>query len=242
MRTSPWRRPSPRVRAGARQGDRPLHDLHAVQAPGRGRGLPRRADARLARPESPRPPAPTSSCVMPDGRLHTPTPDCFLDGITRRTVIGLARARGIEVVERAIMPDELAQAREVFLTGTAAEVTPVGRIDDLPLHPGRDHPHADPRLQAGDRPAATRGDGSGLTSTGHALRRPPIRSARVAYSHAEGPPAHGKASVATLVPPLPATSFFKGLSPSGSLLRRRSFISYPRPPSGRPPGRRARAE
>ena len=53
---------------------------------------------------------------MPDGRLHTPTPDCFLDGITRRTVIGLARARGIEVVERAILPEELAEAREIFLT------------------------------------------------------------------------------------------------------------------------------
>lgn len=67
--------------------------------------------------------------AMPDGRLHTPTPDCFLDGITRRTVIELARARGIEVVERAIAPGELAEAREVFLTGTAAEVTPVGSID-----------------------------------------------------------------------------------------------------------------
>jgi branched-chain amino acid aminotransferase len=71
-----------------------------------------------------------------DGRLHTPMPDCFLDGITRRTVIGLARARGIEVVERAIMPDELAQAREIFLTGTAAEVTPVGQIDELRFTPG----------------------------------------------------------------------------------------------------------
>ncbi len=64
-----------------------------------------------------------------DGALHTPTPDCFLDGITRRTVIALARKRGIEVVERAIMPDELARADEVFLTGTAAEVTPVAEID-----------------------------------------------------------------------------------------------------------------
>jgi branched-chain amino acid aminotransferase len=74
--------------------------------------------------------------AMPDGRLHTPTPDCFLDGITRRTVIGLARARGIDVVQRAIFPNELVQAREVFLTGTAAEVTPVGQIDALRFEPG----------------------------------------------------------------------------------------------------------
>lgn len=67
---------------------------------------------------------------MGDGKLHTPTPDCFLDGITRRTVIDLAKARGIEVVERTIMPDELANATQVFLTGTAAEVTPVGAIDN----------------------------------------------------------------------------------------------------------------
>ena len=64
-----------------------------------------------------------------DGALHTPLPDCFLDGITRRTVIDLARARGVEIVERAVFPDELGDAGEVFLTGTAAEVTPVGAID-----------------------------------------------------------------------------------------------------------------
>ena len=63
-----------------------------------------------------------------DGVIHTPTPDCFLDGITRRTVIDLAKARGIEVVERTIMPDELATFESCFLTGTAAEVTPVGEI------------------------------------------------------------------------------------------------------------------
>ena len=74
--------------------------------------------------------------VMDDGSLHTPTPDCFLDGITRQTVIALARARGLEVVERVIMPDEMAAAREVFLTGTAAEVTPVGRIGDMTFTPG----------------------------------------------------------------------------------------------------------
>lgn len=71
-----------------------------------------------------------------DGKLHTPTPDCFLDGITRRTVIDLARARGIEVVERTIRLEDMAQAQEVFLTGTAAEVTPVGQIDDLRFQPG----------------------------------------------------------------------------------------------------------
>lgn len=63
-----------------------------------------------------------------DGELHTPTPDCFLDGITRRAVIGLAKARGLKVIERPIMPEELAKAQEVFVTGTAAEVTPVTQI------------------------------------------------------------------------------------------------------------------
>jgi branched-chain amino acid aminotransferase len=60
-----------------------------------------------------------------DGALHTPTPDCFLDGITRRTVIDLARRRGVEVVERAIWPEELESFEQFFLTGSAAEVTPV---------------------------------------------------------------------------------------------------------------------
>ncbi len=60
-----------------------------------------------------------------DGALHTPTPDCFLDGITRRTVIDLARRRGIDVVERTIWPEELESFEQFFLTGSAAEVTPV---------------------------------------------------------------------------------------------------------------------
>ena len=76
--------------------------------------------------------------------MHTPTPDCFLNGITRQTVIALAKQRGIKVVERAIMPNELGQADEVFLTGSAAEVAPVGEIigavGHLPLHPGHDLP------------------------------------------------------------------------------------------------------
>jgi len=72
-----------------------------------------------------------------EGKLHTPLPDCFLDGITRQTVIGLAKARGIEVVERFIKPEELKTASEIFLTGTAAEITPVGQIDDLTFVPGK---------------------------------------------------------------------------------------------------------
>ncbi len=66
-----------------------------------------------------------------DGAIHTPTPDCFLDGITRRSVMGLARKRGYEITERVVMPEDLKKADEVFVTGTAAEVTPVGQVGDL---------------------------------------------------------------------------------------------------------------
>ena len=66
--------------------------------------------------------------LVMDGALHTPKPDCFLDGITRRSVIELAKNRGYEIIERSIMPEELAKADEIFVTGTAAEVTPVGCI------------------------------------------------------------------------------------------------------------------
>jgi branched-chain amino acid aminotransferase len=61
-----------------------------------------------------------------DGVIHTPTPECFLNGITRQTVIKLARARGIEVIERAIWPEELEGFEQFFLTGSAAEIVPVG--------------------------------------------------------------------------------------------------------------------
>ena len=71
-----------------------------------------------------------------DGVIHTPVPDAFLDGITRRSVIALAKARGYEVVERVIMPDELADFSECFLTGTAAEVTPVSEIGPYNFLPG----------------------------------------------------------------------------------------------------------
>ncbi|MEM1375901.1 MAG: branched-chain amino acid aminotransferase [Pseudomonadota bacterium] len=65
-----------------------------------------------------------------DGKIHTPLADCFLDGITRRTVIDLAKARGIEVIERRIEAEEMAGFEQCFLTGTAAEVTPVSEIGD----------------------------------------------------------------------------------------------------------------
>ena len=74
--------------------------------------------------------------LLIDGKLHTPTPDCFLDGITKRTVMELARARGIEIVERHIKPDELAEASECFLTGTAVEVTPISEIGEYSFTPG----------------------------------------------------------------------------------------------------------
>ena len=72
-----------------------------------------------------------------DGKIHTPTPDCFLDGITRRTVMGLAEEQGYKVIERAIMPEEMEQADECFLTGTAAEVTPVGSIGPYSFKPSQ---------------------------------------------------------------------------------------------------------
>jgi branched-chain amino acid aminotransferase len=74
--------------------------------------------------------------LVQDGKIHTPTPDCFLDGITRRTVIDLAKRRGYEVIERAIKPEELATTQEVFLTGTAVEVTPVAEIDNYRFSAG----------------------------------------------------------------------------------------------------------
>jgi len=72
-----------------------------------------------------------------DGVIHTPEPDCFLNGITRQTVIDLAKARQIEVVERAVMPEELEEFEECFLTGTAAEVTPVSEIGKHTFTPGQ---------------------------------------------------------------------------------------------------------
>lgn len=135
IRTAEWRRPSPQCA--------PVHakaaglymictlSKHSAEAEGWDDALMLDWRGRVAEATG------ANIFLAMDGKLHTPTPDCFLDGITRRTVIDLAKARGIEVVERAIEPSELAQADEVFLTGSAAEVTPVGQIDDASFTPGR---------------------------------------------------------------------------------------------------------
>ena len=73
--------------------------------------------------------------VDAEGTLHTPIPDCFLNGITRQTVIKLAESMQLKVVERHIDPADLADMKECFLTGTAAEVTPVSRIGDYNFSP-----------------------------------------------------------------------------------------------------------
>ncbi len=76
-------------------------------------------------------------CFVFDGAIHTPTPDGFLDSITRRAVTALARRHQMTVIERAIMPEELGRATEAFLVGTAAEVTPVRQIAEHSYTPGR---------------------------------------------------------------------------------------------------------
>ena len=135
MKTGPWRRPAPETA--------PVHakaaglymictlSKHAVEAEGFDDALMLDWRGRIAEATGA-----NIFLVFGDGKLHTPEPGCFLDGITRRTVIGLARKRGLEVIERVIMPEELEKATEVFLTGSAAEVTPVGEIDGHTFTPG----------------------------------------------------------------------------------------------------------
>jgi branched-chain amino acid aminotransferase len=71
-----------------------------------------------------------------DGTVHTPIPDCFLNGLTRQSVIAIAKARQIPVIERHIKPEELAEFSECFLTGSAAEVTPVSEVGQYRFKPG----------------------------------------------------------------------------------------------------------
>jgi branched-chain amino acid aminotransferase len=135
LKTGPWKRPSAETE--------PVHakaaglymictlSKHAVEADGYDDALMLDWRGQIAESTGA-----NIFMLMGDGKLHTPTPDCFLNGITRQTVIELANARGIDVIERAIMPEELAGAKEIFLTGTAAEVTPVGEIDAHKYIPG----------------------------------------------------------------------------------------------------------
>ena len=89
-----------------------------------------------------------------DGEVHTPTPDCFLDGITRQTVMKMLTERGVKIHERHIMPDEMESFEQAWLTGTAAEVTPVGQIGDYNFEVGalaRDITEGYDRLVRGNR-------------------------------------------------------------------------------------------
>ncbi|MDP7547704.1 MAG: branched-chain amino acid aminotransferase [Alphaproteobacteria bacterium] len=134
LMTTKWRRPDPRT-APVHSKAAGLYMIctlskHAAEAEGYDDALMLDWRGRIAESTG------ANIFFVIDGKLHTPTPDCFLDGITRRTVIGLAKARGFEVIERVIMPEEMAQATECLLTGTAAEVTPVGVIDDYKFKPG----------------------------------------------------------------------------------------------------------
>lgn len=134
LKTSKWRRPAPDTA--------PVHakaaglymictmSKHAAEAEGFDDALMLDYRGRVAESTG------ANIFLIQDGKIHTPTPDCFLDGITRRTVIGLAHDHGIEVIERPLMPEEFAKTDEVFLTGTAAEVTPVGQIDDYNFQVG----------------------------------------------------------------------------------------------------------
>jgi branched-chain amino acid aminotransferase len=120
---SPWRRPAPYT-APTDAKAAGLYMIctmakHAAEAKGHGDALMLDWRGQIAEATG------ANAFFVRDGALHTPTPDCFLDGITRRTVIDLARARGIEVIERAIWPEELESFEQFFLTGSAAEVTPV---------------------------------------------------------------------------------------------------------------------
>jgi branched-chain amino acid aminotransferase len=121
-----WRRPDPRT-APSKSKAAGLYMIctlskHAAEAKGYADAMMLDWRGRVAEATG------ANVFFVKDGILHTPTPDCFLDGITRRTVIDLAKRRGYEVIERTIMPEEMAEFEQAFLTGTAAEVTPVSEI------------------------------------------------------------------------------------------------------------------
>ena len=71
-----------------------------------------------------------------ENEIHTPIPDCFLNGITRQTVIGMVKSKGFNLIERYILPNEINQFDEAFLTGTTAEITPIKSIDSISYNVG----------------------------------------------------------------------------------------------------------
>jgi branched-chain amino acid aminotransferase len=127
MKLSPWRRPAPET-APVQSKAAGLYMIctlskHMAEAEGYHDALMLDWRGQVAEATG------ANLFMVKDGSLHTPPPDCFLDGITRRTVMALARSAQIEVIERPIELDELWQADELFLTGTAAEVTPISEIE-----------------------------------------------------------------------------------------------------------------
>ena len=116
------------------QGRRPLHDLHHLKHAAERDGF---ADAMMVDWRGYVAEATGANVFfVKDGVIHTPIPDCFLDGITRRSAMDLARSKSFEIVERHIKPEELTGFSECFITGTAAEVTPVAQIGEYTFKPG----------------------------------------------------------------------------------------------------------
>lgn len=128
LRTSEWRRPAPNTAPTASKaaGLYMICTLskHSAEKAGFDDALMLDYKGRVAEATG------ANIFLVQNGELHTPTPECILNGITRLTIIDLAKEAGIKVVEREIQPEEFAKTQEVFLTGSAAEVTPVGKIDD----------------------------------------------------------------------------------------------------------------
>lgn len=133
LKTAPWRRPPPSC--SPHQAKASSHYMSATlskhDAEGSGYDDALMLDWRGQVCE-----ATSANIFFVKGReLHTPEPDCFLDGITRQTVIGLAQARGFVIQQRAMHPHELSDFDECFVTGTAAEVCPVRSIDEIHFMP-----------------------------------------------------------------------------------------------------------
>jgi branched-chain amino acid aminotransferase len=126
LNISPWRRPAPYT-APTKAKASGLYMIctlakHAAENAGYNDALMLDWRGRVAEATG------ANIFFLKEGALHTPVPDCFLDGITRRTVMELAKGQGVDVIERPIWPEELETFEQAFLTGTAAEVTPISQI------------------------------------------------------------------------------------------------------------------